>query len=205
MNMIVFAIVLIGTFVVLGLYVLVLIDRHGTFDSLSRLPFYIDAYIREGFHKTRFRLRDPSTGRHLWFVKLTTYPKQHGPTRFFLQLTVDGCSSDEFQRARQLLDQAEIEYYLTTEHDPSPRALVVHCDMDIDKAIRTARCILVDVFGLTESSSIRYGVFGGTIHQRSAIVGWEDSSELEQYVKKRAALGKPIPKRYMHLAGRREG
>jgi len=205
MNTTIFAIAALGMFIVFGVYMVVLVDKYGKLDFVRRLAFYLDAYMREGFHETRFRLRDPNTGRHLWFVKLTSQPAKFGPTRFFLRLTQAGCSPDEFNRAQQALAQAGIEYYLTTERDPSPRALVVHCDMDVDKAVRAARCILVNVFGLADDTPIRYGVDGGTAHRRSAMVGWEDSPQLEQYLKKRAAAGKPIPKRYMHLVGRSEG
>jgi len=117
MNNVLLIIVLLGVIVSIVLHVLYVIDEHGKLDSLNRLSFYADGYMRRGFHKTRLRVRDPSTGRHLWFVKVTTQPKDYGPTRFFLRLTADSCSPDEFSRAQQALAQAGIEYYLTTERD----------------------------------------------------------------------------------------
>ncbi|NOY81854.1 MAG: hypothetical protein GXP31_12735 [Kiritimatiellaeota bacterium] len=83
--------------------------------------------------------------------------------------------------------------------------MVVHCDMDVDKAVRAARCIFVNAFGLSDNSPLRYGLFGAMSPAPDAIVDWEDSPQLAQYLKRRAAAGKPIPKRYMHLVGRSEG
>jgi len=207
MNNVFIAIVVVIGLITMADYALSFVDKYGKLDFVRRLAFYLDAYMRGGFNKTRWRLRDPSTGKHLWFVKLTSaeYGRDYGLTRFFLRLTQAGCSPDEFNRAQQALAQAGIEYYLTTERDPSPRALVVHCDMDVDKAVRAARCILVNVFGLSDNSPLRYGLYGPAKSSPRAMVGWEDSPQLEQYLKKRAAAGKPIPKRYMHLVGRSEG
>ena len=184
--------------------VLYFVGEYGKIDLLGRLSFYIDGYMLRGFHKTRLRVRDPSTGKHLWFVKITTQPKDYGPTRFFLLLTPDGCSPDEFRRARQALDLSGIECYLTTEHDPTPQCLVVHCDMDVDKAVRAARCILVDVFGLTDATPLRYGLFGAISADPNAIIDWENSPQMKEYIRKRAAAGKPVPKHFMHLIDRRE-
>jgi len=177
------------------------LDRYGKADRVERLQFYIDAYMRGGMHKTRFRILDPATGRHLWFVKLTPTVEKYGPTRFFLRLTPDGCSSEEFARAQQALRNAGIEYYLTSEHAPSPRTIVVHCDMDVDKAVRAARCIMVETFGLSDDSPLRYGCFGASNPRHDEIIGWDDNPDLARYVRERAAAGRPIPERFRKTGG----
>jgi len=190
-----------GAITAVALYLLYLGGTYGKLDCVRKLSFYIDAYMRGGMHKTRFRILDPATGRHLWFVKLTPTMRKYGPTRFFLRLTPDGCSSEEFARAQQALRNAGIEYYLTSEHAPSPRTIVVHCDMDVDKAVRAARCIMTGVFGLCDSDLLRYGIYGPTDRRHDRIIGWDDNIDLARYVRERAAAGRPIPERFRKTGG----
>ena len=157
---------LLGTLEYLGR----LVNRFGKLDTFDNMEFYIRYYCEKGYNKTILRLRDTQSGQSLDFVKLI--PLGNGPTRYLFQLRSEATTPELFDRALSALDEADTDYYVTSQYDPAPPRIIVECGRDTAKAVFLAELVLGRLYGLSGASPIRVGCIGPLNSNRKKIIGW---------------------------------
>ena len=151
-------------------YILGIANQFGLAEPLYKLEFFITYYCEKGHNNNILRLRDIQSKQSLDFVKLM--PSCDGPTRFVFQLRSEANTKETFEGVVKILEAENVDYYQTLPVDKIPPRIIVDCGRDIKKAMFLAETVLVDFYGLSKNSIIRYGCIGPLDVRRSKVIGW---------------------------------